>query len=602
MTQCGKLSGMQYETEAWQVYQEGALPSEESTTPGLDVVRLTQDWGRQHLARAIPGAYWDGSWWVLQPPFTSREAAVALRVFPELDRKYPFLAELRDELLSDARPFDNATPYGKRIASGNVVSLRDALNREGKWWFDFQDIDLGYVADVMRAHGGAYIGWERGLGKTLGACSLIDALDAQRTLIVAPNTAKDSVWRAELERFLPGHEVFVLPNAKAKREKMLSALVATPNGLVDESGARPPQVLVIHYEALAILERDGWWKKLGQWDLEIYDEAHRLKNPATAQAKAAYKIKSRYRLMLSGSIIMNHAEELFGQLRKLFPDRYRAKWRDWNDRYIEYAVGYGGKGKIALGVLPGREAAMRKELGVFMTYRRKADELDLPPKTEQTLLLDLAPAQRRAYDDILSQFWTILDDGTVIKTDNVLAQLTKLRQIATGLDLEGDKVLDSTKVDTALEMIRDNEDQAFVVFTWYKANAKAVAAALGDEAFLVTGEVPLLTTYKPDGSIRTEGRDSFIRRFQAGERRVFVGTLATLSESVNLQRASNAIFLDRHWNPATNVQAADRIYRIGQTKPVTITHLVARDTVDELRVLPALASKEALRRSIFGGE
>jgi SNF2 family DNA or RNA helicase len=96
------------------------------------------------------------------------------------------------------------------------------------------------------------------------------------------------------------------------------------------------------------------------------------------------------------------------------------------------------------------------------------------------------------------------------------------------------------------------------------------------------------------------GRDH--PRFQAGERRVFVGTLATLSESVNLQRASNAIFLDRHWNPATNVQAADRIYRIGQTKPVTITHLVARDTVDELRVLPALASKEALRRSIFGGE
>jgi SNF2 family DNA or RNA helicase len=90
-------------------------------------------------------------------------------------------------------------------------------------------------------------------------------------LVVAPNTAKDSVWRAEIERFLPDMSVGVLPNAKAKRERML-------NGIV--SGALvPPFVLVIHYEALQILEKAGWWKKLGEWDLVVADEAHRLKNP-----------------------------------------------------------------------------------------------------------------------------------------------------------------------------------------------------------------------------------------------------------------------------------------------------------------------------------
>jgi SNF2 family DNA or RNA helicase len=74
-----------------------------------------------------------------------------------------------------------------------------------------------------------------------------------------------------------------------------------------------------------------------------------------------------------------------------------------------------------------------------------------------------------------------------------------------------------------------------------------------------------------------------------------------MGESVNLQSASNAVFLDRSWNPATNAQAADRIYRIGQTKPVTITHIVARGTVDEERVLPAIANKEALRKIVLGG-
>jgi hypothetical protein len=34
---------------------------------------------------------------------------------------------------------------------------------------------------------------------------------------------------------------------------------------------------------------------------------------------------------------------------------------------------------------------------------------------------------------------------------------------------------------------------------------------------------------------------------------------------------------------------------------VTITHIIAKDTVDEYRVLPTIANKEALRRLILGG-
>lgn len=551
-------------------------------SPGL-TVKLTQDWARQALARAVTGSYWDkdAGWWLLLDP-NPRQAAVALRVFPELALEYPALVELRDQLLEDARPFDCATPWGGRIKP-DALAVAAALQLDGKDWFDFQDLDLAYLLQRLKADGGAYIGWERGLGKTLGAATIIDALDAKRVLVVAPNTAKDSVWRQQLNEFLPAAAVAVLPNVKAKREQMCESVVAWA-----PIPREHPLVLVVHYEALAILEAEGWWKKLGEWDLIVADEAHRIKNPKAKMTKALKKVKAKHKLALSGSIVMNHAEELFSPLQWLFPDRYKAKWRDWNDRYLEYADS--GFGKVCIGLKEGREDAMRRELGAFMCYRRKSDELDLPAKTEQTLLVDLSTKQRKAYDEVRDQFWTILDDGQVIKTDNVLAQLTKLRQIATGLDLEGGTVTDSTKLDLALELIRDNEDEAFVVFSWFKANAKAAAAALGDDAFLVTGDVP------------HHKRADYIQRFMAGERRVFVGTLATLSESVNLQRASNAIFLDRHWNPATNVQAADRIYRIGQTKPVTITHLVARNTVDELRVLPTLASKEALRRLIFGGE
>jgi SNF2 family DNA or RNA helicase len=113
--------------------------------------------------------------------------------------------------------------------------------------------------------------------------------------------------------------------------------------------------------------------------------------------------------------------------------------------------------------------------------------------------------------------------------------------------------------------------------------------ALGIGHYVVTGDTPHDT------------RARYIQEFQEGSGQVFIGTLSTLGESVTLHRASNAIFLDRSWNPATNDQGADRIYRIGQTKPVTITHLVAVGTVDELRVLPVIQDKAALRELILGG-
>jgi DNA repair protein RAD5 len=81
---------------------------------------------------------------------------------------------------------------------------------------------------------------------------------------------------------------------------------------------------------------------------------------------------------------------------------------------------------------------------------------------------------------------------------------------------------------------------------------------------------------------------------------VLVGSIATLGESLNLQYASRAIRLDRDWNPGTNDQTMDRLYRNGQRERVLFVDLWARDTVDTLRVRPNLSSKEGVRRAIFG--
>jgi len=554
---------------------------------------LTNEYAKAHAARTIPGAMFDGEIksWVIDDP-TPRAAAIALRMFPELVIEQPWLADVRDQLAQDVRPFDNATPYGARIAAARV---REVLVAADLSFYDFQSIDAGYIADVLRSHGGAYIGWERGLGKTLGTCALFDALACLTALVVCPNTAKDSVWGDEIRRWLPYIEVVVMGNTAAQRDKALGKFTQ-----LKDNGY--PVVLVTHYEALAVIAGKGTrkgrgsvplgkgWDKHGPFDLVVADEAHRLKNPKAQMSRAIKRVPARYKLALSGSIIQNHTDELFSVLQWLYPDRYKAQWRDWNDRFLDYVDG--PFGKVCIGVKLEALDKLREELGVFMVYRRKEDELDLPTRTDQTLLVELSVSQREAYNDLLATCRAELADGTSIKAADGLVMLGRLRQIATGLDLLGD-VADSTKLDLACDLIADAEDDAFVVFGWFKASLRALAdrlAARGIDSWSVDGDVPHAK------------RSEYIARFQDGERRVFLGTLSTLSESVTLTRANNAILLDRSWNPSTNVQAEDRIYRIGQDKTVTITHIVAKDTVDELRVTPTLANKEALRALILGGK
>jgi SNF2 family DNA or RNA helicase len=404
-------------------------------------------------------------------------------------------------------------------------------------------------------------------------------------LVVAPNTAKETVWRNMMMDYLPDHAIYVMPNAKKKREMLMAFL----KDEVDE-----PFVLIAHYEALNLIgkERSGGrgWDRYGKWDIVIADEAHRIKNERARMSRSLKKIGAKYKLALSGSIVQNHAEELFSPLQWLFPDLYKAKWRDWNDRYLDYVDG--GYSRLCVGIQLDKLDEMRAELGTFMVYRRKKDELDLPPRTDQTLYVDLSASQRKVYEELVATCVARIDESTTIKAADGLPMLTKLRQVASGLDLLAEKVTDSTKLDLTMDLIRDSEEPT-VVFVWYKAAGRALIERLNKEdisATLIDGDVP------------QADRDTRIEAFTNTDGvRVLVGTIATMGESVNLQRASQAIFVDRHWNPGANIQAEDRIYRLGQENPVTITHIIARDTVDQHRVLPTLVNKDALRRLILGG-
>lgn len=588
-------------------------------------------------ARAVPGAIYDPvSKGMMLPTPTPRSAIVALTMKPALANVYPELVELRDQLLVEVRPTDYATPLQIKI---NAPVVHQSLLDQGHDWLEFEDVvpfkslerdergasiitykhatqetDLGYAAAMLQKEHGFYLGWARGYGKTLGFAAIVEANDYRLAVAVVPNSSKVDTWVRELEVRLPSHRLLVLPNEKTKREQLLDKLRGEAD--LERHGERmmPPTVLIVHHESARIvaqwrgpenrrrtdgpdLSYGGWRKLYIDWDLVAIDEGHRLANKETKLHRGVRNIPRKNTLILSGSVYQNNWEELFGPLNIMLPNVYARKWDDWNLRHFEYVEG--GYSKTFAGIIDGHEQQMRDEIGVFLIVREKPDKT-----IKRTVMLDLSSAQRYAYDELAADFMTMLDDGTAVAAQSGIVMLQKLRQIASGLDLLSDQLVDSTKLD---EIVNDIQyyglarGDDFFVAGWYKASLRALVKRLegvGIHPYLITGDV------KPAdrGPIIEAARHAAMLRGGEGllPPVVLIGTIPTLGESVNLQFLNHVMRLDRSFNPALNRQVVDRVDRTGQLRLPYLTDYIARDTVDELVVLPSLANKDAVRALLLG--
>ena len=87
-------------------------------------------------------------------------------------------------------------------------------------------------------------------------------------------------------------------------------------------------------------------------------------------------------------------------------------------------------------------------------------------------------------------------------------------------------------------------------------------------------------------------KDAAVREFQNGSARVFVGQITAAGTGLTLTAAKTILFAELDWVPGNVTQAEDRCHRLGQTDPVRIIHLVAKDSVDA-RMVHALVDKQS---------
>lgn len=103
-----------------------------------------------------------------------------------------------------------------------------------------------------------------------------------------------------------------------------------------------------------------------------------------------------------------------------------------------------------------------------------------------------------------------------------------------------------------------------------------------------------------DGTMTLVARDRAVKEFNTyPEVTVMLMSLKAGNLGLNMVAACHVILLDLWWNPTTEDQAIDRAHRIGQTRPVTVSRMTVKDTVED-RILALQEEKRKMVASAFG--
>ncbi|KAM9227073.1 DNA excision repair protein ERCC-6-like [Leptosomus discolor] len=488
-----------------------------------------------------------------------------------------------------------------------------------------------------------------GLGKTIQIIAFLsgmfDAELVQHVLLIMPTTLVSS-WLAEFARWTPGLRVKEFHGAsKTERTRNLER-VQRKNGIVITSY----QMLINNWKQLASSHEQEF-----VWDYVILDEAHKIKCPSNKTTKCVYAIPAKHRLLLTGTPVQNNLQEMWslfdfvcqGSLlgtAKTFKMEYEnpiTRAREKDATLGEKALGLKISENLMTIIKPYFLRRTKEDI-----KNNRADEPDAPVpedpsenrapvmpsltrKNDFVVWVYLAPVQEEIYRNFLS-----LDHvkEVLMTTRSPLAELTVLKKLCDhprllparacnqlGLEeqeypeqderseagmLSGankiDRLSDETLIQESgkmlflvglLERLRE-EGHRTLVFSQSRKMLDIIEHVLSRRHFKIM---------RIDGTVThlTE-REKRINAFQSNKDYcLFLLTTQVGGVGITLTAASRVVIFDPSWNPATDAQAVDRAYRIGQKENVVIYRLITCGTVEE-KIYRRQVFKDSLIRQTTG--
>lgn len=412
-----------------------------------------------------------------------------------------------------------------------------------------------------------------GLGKSVITLTaiwqlMLDYFTISRVLVVAPLRVARDTWPAEIAKWdhLDGLTVAVAVGTKQDR---LAAL------------AKSAMVTVINRENIPWLvnQLGGSWP----FDMVVIDELSSFKNHRAKRFTALVKMRPFVKrwVGLTGTPASNGLMDVWAQFRLLdggerlgrFITRYRERWFVPDKRNGMQVFSY--KPRV------GAEDEIYRAIGDMTLSMRTTDHLQLPELTVTATPVVLEPKERKVYEQLKADLVLQLGEAT-IDAANAAALSGKLLQLASGAIYTGDgdwASVHDRKLDALEDLIEAANGNPLLVAYWFTHDRERITARFPQARELKT-------------SVDIEA-------WNQGEIALGLIHPASAGHGLNLQSGGHLlVWFSLTWSLELYQQTNARLYRQGQSEPVTITHLVAEGTLDEV-VLKALDAKDATQAALI---
>ncbi len=444
---------------------------------------------------------------------------------------------------------------------------------------NYQEAGLKWMVNMTKLNFGLCLADDMGLGKTIQVIAFLLHIKEKypnnkgSVLVVCPTSVLFN-WHREFKKFAPNLEVILHhgPNRYKKASEIPEFLKAH-------------RIFLTSY---GTIRNDIDFLETIQFSGIIIDESQNMKNYTSKQTQAIYKLKSQYRICLSGTPIENRLLELWSLFNFLNPGLLGNR-EEFQDRFI-----------LPIERFQNQEAIndLKIIIAPFILRRVKSDRSiikDLPEKNEMKLTIELTKEQVILYKDLTEETLITIDDSTVDnrkKRGLILALLVKLKQICNHpyqylkkdiASIEKDKeikqiISQSNKLERLLEMTDEviSNGEKVLIFTQFTQMGTIIKKILEWKY-----KFKILYFH---GSVPEKKRSEIIDEFQSEDIEsppILILSLKAGGTGLNLTQGTTVIHFDRWWNPAVEDQATDRAYRIGQKSVVNVYKFITNRTIEE---------------------
>jgi superfamily II DNA/RNA helicase len=422
-------------------------------------------------------------------------------------------------------------------------------------------------------------------GKTIQAIALIGYLMEFKNnlgpyLVIVPLSTLSN-WSNEFAKWCPSAHVICYKGTPAQRKELYKEQVR--NGHFN--------ILLTTYEY--IIKDKASLRKI-TWQYAIVDEGHRMKNAASKFAKTlSTQYETKYRLLLTGTPLMNELSELWSLLNFLLPTIFNSvdTFDTWFNRPFSQFGNDNANNTEEENLLSNEERMfiihrLHELLRPFMLRRVKSEVLDqLPEKVEKILRCELSSWQKELYKQISKK--AVVENGSFVEQtnarglNNVVMQLRKVCNhpylfSPEGYHINENVIRSSAKFELLDRMLPKLRAAGHRVLMFTQMTA---VMTILEDYFAYRGFMSL----RLDGSTPAEEREKRMYKFNAPDSPYFIFLLSTRAGGLglNLTAANTVIIFDSDWNPMMDLQAQDRAHRIGQRSEVSVFRLVTYSPVEE---------------------